>query len=331
MFLTEYPEFHQPLSPPTIEAWADSPGLDWSKVRVPAGITVTDERAASHGYKAEDGSVITGVVYDMLTSKPVQHVEVVVARSTDTQVGPPYIQIAKATGDATGRFELKKIPPGVSAISLRAPGYAGRCIGQSWFDPGTFKSFITRLSPAVAQKGTIVDTDGKPLANVRIYANEVVAMDDTAYQLARPANNSEVTTDALGHFTLTGLPMGQVQFSLNGVPYFLVDPLRIVAVPSDGLTLTMIRPGAIRIIVRNATEMAISGTLTISDQRPDKVGTWGTSFGVEKAGPYLMEAIPPAKYVVSFDPTRREDKPASVIVEVKPNQTVEAPLTVAAN
>ena len=56
---------------PILAVWVGEGGIDWSKIAVPAGIRVVDERAIGHGYTIEDGAVVTGTVYDMASSKPV--------------------------------------------------------------------------------------------------------------------------------------------------------------------------------------------------------------------------------------------------------------------
>ena len=71
--------FRKPVDPPIFEVYvagAEGKGLDWGKVKVPAGLTVVDARASANGYKAEDGSVLRGEVYDLLTSKVIGGVHV---------------------------------------------------------------------------------------------------------------------------------------------------------------------------------------------------------------------------------------------------------------
>ena len=150
------PEFRAELSPPRLDVWTGEGAMDWTAVHVPAGLRVTDERASSHGYAPEDGSVITGAAYDMLTCKPVAAVEVVLEKYNQPKPGaePPakaYTEVGTAVGDADGRFELKKIPAGNYRASLRCVGYATRSLGYLSVGGGAFKTYAVRMSPVVEQ------------------------------------------------------------------------------------------------------------------------------------------------------------------------------------
>src|SRR6476469_3914114 len=57
------------VEPPRMDVFV-SANLNWSAINVPKTVKVTDQRASANGYKAEAGSVMRGIVYDMVTSKP---------------------------------------------------------------------------------------------------------------------------------------------------------------------------------------------------------------------------------------------------------------------
>ena len=49
----EDPSFRKPVDPPRLDVYvagANGKGIDWSRVKVPANVTVTDERASAHGF-----------------------------------------------------------------------------------------------------------------------------------------------------------------------------------------------------------------------------------------------------------------------------------------
>ncbi len=81
-------------------AGLDGRGIDWSRVRVPAGVTLVDERATSAGYARDDGSVLRGDLYDLLTSKPIAGARI----TLDAQ--------GVAKSDGAGHFEFKHVPAG---------------------------------------------------------------------------------------------------------------------------------------------------------------------------------------------------------------------------
>src|SRR5438132_609283 len=68
MLSADQPQYRTELPPPQLDVYVAEGRVDWERVQVPAGVRVVDERATSHGYTAEDGSVITGATYDMITS-----------------------------------------------------------------------------------------------------------------------------------------------------------------------------------------------------------------------------------------------------------------------
>ena len=68
----------QGVAPPRLDVYVGGePGIDFSKVKVPAGVAVTDERADAAGFPG--GSAVVGDVYDMTTSKPVAGAKVALA------------------------------------------------------------------------------------------------------------------------------------------------------------------------------------------------------------------------------------------------------------
>ena len=262
-----YRQFRAELSPPQLDVFVSPEGVDWSLVQVPPGLRIIDERAASHGYKPEDGAVVAGTAYDMLSSKPVAAVEVSVATyenkpskklpgivggeadgkielKTMNEMG--WTEIATAIGDADGRFELKNLPPGNYNVILKCVGYAPRVLGYVQCKKGTFKSYNVRMSPSVEQTGNVVDSEGKPIANAKVRVDHVIGDDGRGYPTSRVNDNQEVSTDAEGHFTLTGLPRGEAGITVWGDHLYQVDMMKVHQIPGPPITLTMTGTGTIR-------------------------------------------------------------------------------------
>jgi|GEM_PF-6698830 len=111
-----------------------------------------------------------------------------------------YIDAAKTTSAADGSFLLKDLSPGEYMYQLKADAYSVK--------PGTIH--VTEdpcylelvLEKAATIKGLIKDEQGKPVAGVRIAAENVSAESDSA-----------------GRYVLKGLPPGSFYLSLGGNGY----------------------------------------------------------------------------------------------------------------
>ena len=348
LFMSGQPEFRAELPPPQLDVFVSPEGVDWSLVQMPQGLRVIDERAASHGYRPEDGAVIAGSAYDMLTSKPVAAVEVVVAvyekktskkspgvvggevdgkielKTTD-EMG--WTEIATAVGDADGRFELKNLPPGYYEVMLQCVGYAPRALGYVQCKKGTFKSFNVRLSPAVEQSGTVVDSDGEPVAKVKVRVDNTISIDGRGYPLSRVNDNQEVLTDAEGHFTLTHLPRGEMVVTVRGTNLHQIDMLKPHSIPGPPLILKMAGTGTIRGKVIGRNGKPPEGSVSVWPQGGEVVGSWGGSMNLLEGGAFLFENVTPGKYFISEDPAAKFQKNGkSTAIEVKAGETVEVEL-----
>src|SRR5688572_15205648 len=173
--------FRSAVEPPRIDVYVGvGGGIDWARVKVPANVRVTDERASSAGYAAGTGSVVRGDVYDMVTSKPVAGARIRVARYT----GKNYEDVASGHADADGHFEVTKVPPGSHRVEASADGYAPRVLGYDAYGTDTLKEFTVYLAPAARMTATVTDTAGKPVAGVTVRADDIMGPDGGGYPLA---------------------------------------------------------------------------------------------------------------------------------------------------
>lgn len=345
---SDQPEFHTELPAPRLDVYVSDAGVDWNRVQVPPGLRVLDERAISHGYKPEDGSVISGVAYDMMTSKPVAAVEVVIAKYEKKPAKPApavggdadakvelnkqdemrWNEVASTVGDADGRFELTKIPAGSYQVLLRCVGYAPRALGYFSCTAGAFKSYVVRLSPAVEQKGRVLDLKGKPLAKVKVRVDTTIAIDGRGYPCGRINELQEVLTDADGRFTLTGLPRGQAMITLWADNLYQLNMIKMYEIPTAKLTLTMTGTGVIRGKVSAANGTLRDGNVSVWPEGGNRVGTWGGGMNVKEDGSFQFDNVPPGKYLISADPAAQFDKrKKATAIEVKAGETVEVELT----
>lgn len=190
-FASGQPGFRQTVDPPQVDVYVGEGGLvDWRRVRVPKHIKVTDERASAAGIDAAGGGVARGAVADLVTSRPLAGVEVLVQRHVAQDERR---QVAAGRTDPDGRFLIKGIPAGGYRLTAAAPKYAARALGYAEFKRDTLKDFKARLVLAAGIRGRAVDLDGKPLAGVTVRADNPTAIDGRGYE---PAERAEATPRA---------------------------------------------------------------------------------------------------------------------------------------
>jgi hypothetical protein len=256
----QQPQYAGALPPPRMDVYVAEGRIDWERVQVPAGVRIVDERALAHGYKPEDGSVVVGTVYDMLTSKPVAGVEVTAEHQVqppqppdnfDVSKNPPkpsWEKVASTIGDADGRFELKNIPAGGYQLVVRCTGYAPRALEWISFEAHTYKSFpAIQLSPAIEATGKVLDsTTNRPLPGVKVRVDQTLAADGRGYP---QPEGRETTTDAEGKFTLSNLPRGQAQITAWADGHYQADMLKKHPIAGKPITLKMGATGTIHVKV----------------------------------------------------------------------------------
>jgi hypothetical protein len=327
------------LPPPRLDVYVSEGRVDWDRAQVPQGLRLIDERTIAHGYKPEDGSVVSGVAYDMITSKPiaggeltierqVQHPPAGAADESKMQPEETSEKVASAVADADGRFELKNIPPGKYSVILRASGYASRFLDFEPFSAHTFKSYTVRLLPGVEATGKVVGDADKPLEGVKIRIEGMIAVDGHYY--SQP-DGHETLTDASGNFTFTGLPRGEAQFYASVSGHYQTDALKQThpVPPAQPIVLKMSSTGTIHVKATAPDGSPLVGaSVNIWPEGGLKVGTWGGVANLKDDGTFTFENVPPGKYLASTDPGAQFSKTASgTPFEVKAGRTVEVEVT----
>jgi hypothetical protein len=320
------------LPPPRLDVYVAEGRVDWDRVQVPQGLRVIDERAIAHGYKPEDGSVISGVAYDMITSKPVAGVELTIERHVDHPAAGEATteKVASAVADADGRFELKNIPAGGYYVILRAAGYASRLLEFETFSAHTFKSFpASRLCPAVEVTGKVIGDGNKPLEGVKVRLGGAISLDGHGYSIP---DGHETLTDASGSFTFSALPRGEAYFHLSAEGQHQIPPLGQKAdLPGAApLTLKMSATGTIHVTAKAAADGSplVGASINIWPEAGLKVGTWGGTANLQDDGTFTFLNVPPGKYLASTDPSAQFSRTATgTPFEVKAGQTVEVELS----
>jgi uncharacterized GH25 family protein len=303
-FMADSPNFHKPVDPPRFDIYV-SPKIDWSKVTVPQGVEVIDQRAPAGGAKA-GGASIKGDVFDMATGKPIANAEIRMEIYKTPE--NTYTKAAAGTGDKDGRFELANIPTGHARIIAAAPGYAPRMIGYEEFKDGESRKFTVELSKGVKLSGLVTDGNGTPLAGIVVRTSNNMGIDGRGYSLPEAP---QTKTDDTGHFTINDLPTGYSQMWAYAKGFYQQESLKLHPIPTETpLTIQMVATGVIKGTVVDAKGKPVrDGTINVSVPGGDQIGKWGGSMNIKSDGTFQFDNVPPGEYVISTVPQLPGIKP----------------------
>lgn len=322
--------FRAPIEAPRLDLYvapakaANAKGIDFTKIKVPANVKVTDERASAHGYKPDDKSILLGDAFDMLTSKPIPGAQITISQHKGGQAG--WAQVAAAPADAQGRFELKKIPAGNYRVTLFANGYVPRVLGYAQFGENTLKEYSVYLTTPVKVSGTVNDASGKPIPGVVIRADRILAFDGRGYILP---DTLQTISDADGNFELLGAPKGHLHLFAQLKPYYLLDSLKLHAAPADNIALVMTTTGTIKGKVVKADGKPADGHVHV-DTPGRAIGSWGGSTVLNADGSFQFDNVPPGTYILSSQPINLPGLPKDPFaktIEVKPGKITDVDIT----
>jgi hypothetical protein len=327
VFLANTPNFREPVAAPRLEVYLGGGQVEWAKVKVPANLRVSDDRAATAGLDPALGSVARVEIYDMANGRPVRGAKVVAKKWADASQG--YVAFAEARADDMGRTELTQLPADRVVLVAEAPGYAPRTLDQDRFRPRTLKRIVVELAAAASVQGVLVDTAGKPVAGAKVSVAEVMALNGRGYS---PAGTLSTVTGADGRFEFTGLPTGFTQMHATATGYHFTDLFALHEVPATDLVLRMAGAGSIHVAVLDKHGQPMSrfeGNEVLVQLEPkggSKIGSWGGSATVKADGTHDFSDVPPGEYRVTSQPnpanTDRRYAPEQVI-EVKPGARTE--------
>jgi hypothetical protein len=309
--------FRQPLPQPQIDVYIGGApagaGVDWSRVTVPPGVTVKDERASANGYPPDAGSVLRGRVTDLATSQPIGGAKVVVTKYSGK--GQEYEDVASATAGDDGKFELLHVPSGSFRIHAMANGYATRLIGYATFRGDTLKEFPSATLAAAKQlSGGVALGDGKPVAGLTVRVDSLISADGKGYI---PLDSPQAVTDAKGHFTFDGLPAGSCQLFVHGTGYTQKAVLKRHNIPADDLVIRMSAAGNVRGKLTRNGEVPTdqSYIASIIPEGGERVGAWSGGMDVKADGTFEFTDVPPGRYTVTARPN-----PGPVLKGKDPNE-----------
>ncbi|KFE67974.1 hypothetical protein DB31_7211 [Hyalangium minutum] len=168
----------------------DKTGSAHSRVVVGAGMTLKDVRI-----RLGSATAIAGVVRQKDSGAPIADAAISVIPSGDRG------DLARATADAGGQFEVGGLAPGAYDVSVQAPGFKTlRRTGVTVLEDQRFE-LIAELIANGRIVGTVVDSAKKPLAGVQIIPQR---------RWSAMEGVTATVTDATGSFALEDLPPGDV-------------------------------------------------------------------------------------------------------------------------
>jgi hypothetical protein len=231
-FMSDAEEFRRPVDPPRIDVYLTR-RIDWSKVRVPENVKLLDTRTPA-AQRPNRGAAIKAEVFDTATGRPIVKPILRVDKSLDQG---KWEQLATATGNADGRVSLTDISAGPARVVVTADNYATRVISYEPLKDGQAQTVIVELCRLETLKGFIKDGAGKPLAGVKVYANNVMGIDGRGYRLQ---NTPQSVSDGNGAFVITGLPLGFTCVFTHADGLRQTTHVRsVLAIPTPDLVITV--------------------------------------------------------------------------------------------
>jgi hypothetical protein len=291
--------------------------VDWSRVTVPDGIAVSDERLEAHGFKPADGSVIEGRLTTVDSDMPLMASITLETVEPQAEGGYQHRTIAATASDADGRWIFQHLPPGWLRVVARCEGYAPRVLKYLSIDSSPqWQCADSQLAKSACLRGKVVDPSDQPLENADVH------FDDPLYE---SPDGYTATTDAQGDFAIDGIPRGTGSVWAYRSGYCRRGLRQQVQLPSEPIIIALEPAGSMRVSVLLSKPRAGDYVVRIRDARGKEPGTWGGSGNLNADDWIDFTDIPAGKYVVSGQPNpgsadRRTDE---IEVEVVGGQRVE--------
>jgi len=324
-FLSGSPNFGGELPPPIITVYTGG-NIDWSKVKVPQGIEVVDERLEAHGYKLSDGLVVEASALDAETSKILPNTEVVVERIEPQETGGyKYIEVTRASANADGKIVLLNLPGDWLQISIRSKGYAPRLIDHLREDQPRWHKYETTLAKAIKVTGTVVDENGRPVPNANVRIDNPLGPDGKGYSVQ---SSLETKSDAKGRFTMDSVPAGSGRYRAYADDYIFKGLGEVVPLTEEPVTVPVVMSGKLKVTVdfgdKGQTEEYI---VEVAPEGGERVGEWGGTAHLQK-GTFTFTHIPPGRYTMHArpNPGNQAQQTDDVTAEIKGGETAEVTL-----
>lgn len=294
--------------------------IRWNEVTIPEGIEVIDNRLEAHGFKLADGRVLEGTVSNE-TGEPLA-AKVLVQRVQPRETGGyEYTDLNALETDQNGHWVVKDFGTERCRILVSAPGYASRILGYVKYDrqPG-WTRWDTQLRTSTQLRGSVVNADGQPLSDAKVYLTSVT-VDEQRYELA----GGPLVELSDGEFTLDGLPQAS-KIGLRATLAGHIMARQEVQLPSDGVELKLTPAGSLTVNVEFDQPPPTRYVIQLEPEGGNAVGKWGGSANIDEERSYTFQNIPPGTYVLTGKPNpgsvRETTEPLTIKIRGGDNQKV---------
>ena len=323
-FISDHPNFRQPVPPPQIDVYIGSGGsIIWKEVKLPPKIHVIDKREGYGPVKPVGGGMVRGEIYDMSNGQPIAGAKITIAGQKDRN-DPEKVSIGIT--DAQGSFVIDKIPEGRYDILIRADGYASRKQGSFHNKGNTYHEFVVELIHEAGIKGIVTDPDGKPIKGVKVSARNTIGIDGLGYVCA---DAKSATTGEEGRFEIRSLPKGFTRIDCDAPTLHQETSIsEMFDIPSDDdIKIIMTGTGIVcgKVVGRDGKPPTREFIAELEPIEGIRVGSWGGSMKCKKDGSFDFKGVPPGNYVIITKPNPMSEGEASApkSVSVKVGETVE--------
>jgi RNA polymerase sigma factor (sigma-70 family) len=263
--------------------------------KLPQNFTFTLEPAVPIGgvVQNEEGQPIPGATVSMSlfsteNGRSVEKLHDVV------QTIQPTLNDEKVVTDAAGRWRYSNAPADVSRLFFRLehPDYISDPIFNNQTAPPAEKlhdmTSVTVMKRGLSVKGTVVDTEGRPIANARVMQGP------DRWGSSYP----DTTTDADGHFQFAHVAPGELVLTIQAEAYAPELKTLGVNAQTEPLDIRLAPGGTIRIRVVDAAGKPIAGAWVTADTwREHRSIEWTTN--TDNEGRCVWTSAPPD--VVQFN------------------------------
>jgi len=195
--------------------------------------------------------ILEGRVLRADTRAPIPHFRVSFMNSHYREFEEILMHNGSDVSDEQGRFRLEGASPGAVTVAAMAEGFSPTFIHTNGTDGTTVSNLEVLMSPSHQLTGSVLDANGQPIPNAKIYNNQVTMR---SYRATVSA-----TTDATGTFTIADAPPARSFLSAYHDDY-APAAVRIGAGPAN---IVLQRPASLKVTATSAENMLLDARVMI--------------------------------------------------------------------
>jgi len=295
LFTSSQPEFGRPVAAPKIDLYIGGGAVVWEDVEVPANVVLSDKRPGSISAEFAGAGLVRSRVFDMATGSPIVGAKVLLKDRMGSD--EPQEPIEGET-DKEGFCQIAGIGPGYYRVSVAAPGYASRKVGDYDNRRPEYYEFQVGLAQAKCIGGRVTDGDGDPIEGVEVSACNVIGADGFGYPSDKEGS---ARTDEQGRFEICDLPTGSTNIRCRAESLYLEGwVFDVYPIPSDSIKLMMTATARITGRVVDGDGKTRSGRINLYVESAGgvRIGKWGWSGLINEDGTFDIKGVPPGEYMV---------------------------------